>query len=406
MIDQEIPVLRKEELINILEALFRFSQEPNNAFIRKQDGLFVLDFHQAFLDHVSDSDVHATSEETAILHDFSIVNDVLHYKGQPIIINASQEEGNAVEVKPDGLFVKDLSESVHNHLNDSNHHLTNEERQTLSSIESDLSNAIDDTKEELRREIYKFEILNSLPVDESLIDEVTIYCIPEEISESGEIHFVKYVYREHQWIKFDLTNETYQLFAIKDEIAENYVAKEDYHNHDNKSVLDKFTEDEHTNRLLYDGTDILDNMQISDDPDNAIFVGSDGKLFVPDLSSQLDSIATQASLSKTVLLNEECDQNINYELLEDITNFNFLLIHYYIKQDPDPNTGIIERRNAKMEMVDTDGLVDLYNRNVLYTLTDGYGLSTYETKIRFSGNNIMHVAYYNHICVYKIVGVR
>lgn len=406
MIDQEIPVLRKEELIQILEALFRFSQEPNNAFIRKQDGLFVLDFYQDFLSHVANNNVHATDEETAILHDFSLVNDILHYKGEPIVTNASHAEGNAVEVKSDGLFVEDLSETLTNHLEDSDHHLTNEERQILSNIETDLDNAITETKEELRREIYKFEILNTLPIDELLIDETTIYCVPEIFQESGEAYFVKYIYREHEWIRFNFTNETYRLFAIKNDIAENYVSKEDFHDHDNKSILDKFTEDENTNRLLYNGVDILDHMQISDDPDNAIFIGSDGKLFVPDLSSQLDSIATQASLSKTILLNEECDQNINYELLEDISNFNFLMVYYYTKSDPDPDTGIIERRNAKMEMIDTDGLIDLYNKNIFYILTDGYGLSTYETKIRFSGNNIMHVAYYNHICIYKIIGVR
>lgn len=67
MIDNETPVLRKEDLIDILEALFKFSQEPNNAFVRKEDGLFVLDFYQAFQNHISDTTVHTTNQETDIL---------------------------------------------------------------------------------------------------------------------------------------------------------------------------------------------------------------------------------------------------------------------------------------------------------------------------------------------------
>ncbi len=401
MIDNETPVLRKEDLIDILEALFKFSQEPNNAFERKEDGLFVLDFYQAFQSHISDTGVHATSQETDILRNFTLVDDVLCYKGEPIIIKPSQEEGNAIVVKPDGIYMRDLSQTLQDHLDDTDIHVTAQDKENWDKILELAKKYADDLVDALV--IYDYAIVDDLDlIDASLIKPTTVYCIQEQIPDSEETYLVRYLYREDTWIPLDITKETYKLFARRKYVDDTFFKKEDYQNHDNKDVLDKFTEDENTHRLLYDGSDILDVMQISDDSNNAIFRGSDNKLYVKDLSSELESIARQASLSKVVLLEQDCNDSGIYELEEDISHFNFLMIHYYLMPD-DPN---LDPYDAKMEMVDVDGLIELYEKHVDYILEHDYGISTYNTKIRFMDGNKLQVTYYNHVCIYKIIGVR
>ena len=399
MINNETPVLRKEDLIDILEALFKFSQEPNNAFVRKQDGLFVLDFYQAFNDHISNSGIHATSQQTDILKNFTLVDDVLCYKNEPIIIRASNEENNAIVIKSDGLYIRDTSQILQNHIDDSNIHVTAQDKENWNRILTLAKKYTDDIIKALA--IYDYIIVEDLDsIDISLISPTTVYCIQEQIPDSEETYLVRYLYREGTWIPLDITKETYKLFARKKYLEDNFVNKDDFHSHENKDILDKFSENDN-GTLLYDGTNILDVMQISDDPDNAIFRGSDNKLYVKDLSSELESIAKQASLSKVVLLNQNCNESGIYELEENINNFNFLIIHYYLLPD-DPN---LDPYDAKMEMVDTDSLTELYDRHIDYILEHDYGISTYNTKVRFFDNK-MQITYYNHVCVYKIIGVR
>lgn len=403
MIDNETPVLRKEDLIDILEALFKFSQEPNNAFQRKEDGLFVLDFYEAFRAHIQDNSVHATNQETDILRNFSLVNDVLCYKGEPIIIKPSQEAGNAIQFKPDGIYITDLSQTLQDHINNQEIHITNEERENWNKILELAKKYAKDLIEALI--IYDYEIVDSLDnIDQNLIKSNRVYCVQEQIPDSGEKYLVRYLNREGTWIPLDITKETYKLFARREYVDNTFVSKDDetVHNHNNKDILDKFTEDENTHRLLYDNSDILDVMQISDDKDNALFRGSDNKLYVKDLSSELQSIAKQASLSKVILLHQECKESGIYELEEDIDNFNFLILHYYLVPD-DPN---LDPYDAKMEMVDVDGLKELYDKHIDYIIEHDYGISTYNSKIRFLNGNQMQVTYYNHVCIYKIIGVR
>jgi hypothetical protein len=401
MIDNETPVLRKEDLIDILEALFKFSQEPNNAFVRKEDGLFVFDFYQAFQNHINNDSVHTTNQETSVLKNFTLIDDILCYKGEPIVIKPSQEEGNAIVIKEDGIYIKDLSQILQEHLNDTDIHVTAQDKENWNKILELAKKYADDLVDALV--IYDYAIVDNLDlIDSSLIKPTTVYCIQEQIPDSKETYLVRYLNREGTWIPLDITKETYKLFARKQYVDDTFFKKENYQNHDNKSVLDKFTEDSGTHRLLYNNVDILDTMQISDDPNNAIFRGSDDKLYVKDLSSELESIARQASLSKVVLLEQNCNDSGVYELEEDISNFNFLMIHYYLMPD-DPN---LDPYDAKMEMVDPDALTDLYTKHIDYILEHDYGMSTYNTKIRFYDKNKMQITYYNHVCIYKIIGVR
>lgn len=398
MIDNEFPVLRKEDLILILESLFKFSQEPNNAFVRKDDGLYVLDFYESFKKHIDDSGIHATNEQTSILDNFSInSDDILCYKGDPIVIKVSKTEKNAVVIKNDGLFIKDLSEDLQNHAENNEIHITNKERQTWNSI---LKLANEYTKKLVDNlVIYDYQIVPDLPTEESVINNTTIYLVKQTFEPSGEEFYVRYIRFENTWIPLDLTLKTYKLLAL----INDFVDKNDkrLHDHKNKEALDLISYDKQTNRLLLNGTDFLDVFQISNDPNNAVFLGSDNKLYVKDLSSELASLEKQSSLSKVVLLEQYCDSSGIYELEENIDNFNFIMVHYFLMPDEDD----LEPYDAKTEMLDTDNLNFLYQHHIDYILEHDYGLSTFNTKIRFHENK-MQILYYNHVCIYKIIGVR
>lgn len=405
MIDNEIPVLRKEDLISILESLFRFSQQPKNAFIRKGDGLYVLDFHEEFEEHINNDYIHPTKEQTDILKDFSLVDDVLNYKNEPIMLRLSSDTGNELEIRADGLYLAPFTDKLDSHINDNVIHITSTERNTWNNS---YQNALDDSKkytdDELARlNFYDFNFVDSLPIDINVIKPRTIYLTKETYPDSEEEYYVFNLYLNDKWIKLNITKETYKLFATRQYVDDTFLKNTDdsIHEHDNKNILDKFSEDSVTNRLLYNDIDILDNMQISDDPNNSIFVGSDGKLYSKDLSSELASIATQARLSKVILLYQDCDESGTYELEESIDDFNFLLISYYLMPE-DPTQPPCD---AKMEILDTDTLNDLYTRHIDYILEHDYALSTYNSKIRFNENK-MQITYYNRVCIFKIIGVR
>ena len=389
---ESFPVLTKDDLISILEALFKFSQEPNNAILRKEDGLYVLDFHKDFEEHINNTDIHPTKEQKDILANFSLENDVLNYKGKPIVISVSGEEGNAIIVKPDGLYIKDYNKSIDEHIKDTTVHITKDERDEWNGILDKAKKYADQLP------FYTYQKVDNLPNDEQVIKDNTIYLLKQTYPESNEIYYVRYIYREHKWIPLDITTESIKLLAHKSDLLK-------LHTHDNKDILDKFTEDEHTGNLLYNGSSIYNNT-ISQDKNNAIGLGTDGKLYVKNLEQLVDSIAkAQSGLSKNIILDQECDKAKEYTLDDDINNYNYLMIHYYTMPDQDTETEKRQPYDAKTEILDVDNLNDLYRRGIDYILEHDYGFSTYNTKIRFH-DNIMQILYYNHICIYQIIGVH
>ena len=389
---ESFPVLTKDDLISILEALFKFSQEPNNAILRKEDGLYVLDFHKDFEKHINNTDIHPTKEQKDILANFSLENDVLNYKGKPIVISVSGEEGNAIIVKPDGLYIKDYNKAIDEHIKDTTVHITKDERDEWNGILDKAKKYADQLP------FYTYQKVDSLPNDEQVIKDNTIYLLKQTYPESNEVYYVRYIYREHKWISLDITAESIKLLAHKSDLLK-------LHTHDNKDILDKFTEDEQTGNLLYNGSSIYNNT-ISQDKNNAIGLGTDGKLYVKNLEQLIDSIAkAQSGLSKKIILDQECDEAKEYTLDDDINNYNYLMIHYYTMPDTDTETEKRQPYDAKTEILDVDNLNDLYKRGIDYILEHDYGFSTYNTKIRFH-DNIMQILYYNHICIYQIIGVH
>lgn len=400
MIDNETPVLRREDLITILEILFKLSQSPNNALVKHEDGLYVRDFYQEFTEHKDNTYIHPTKENLTILNKFSLVEGVLYYDNKPIILSVSEHEGNAVTVKPDGLFFPDIQPVLTQHTENTEIHVTQQDKDNWNSILQQLKDYLDTFIDNLT--IYDYKFVAKLPADKNSIDPKTFYLIKHTIESTNEEYYIRYIYKENKWVRLDVV-ESYDKFALKTQLN-NYLPLNDQrvHKHDNLQALNQIHIDEDTGRLLFGDIDVLDFLQISQDPGNAINIGSDGKLFVKDLSSELNSITKDNSLSKTVLLEQDCNASGIYELEDNIEEYNFLMIHYYLMPD-DKTTSPYD---AKMEMVDVDGLIDLYDRNIDYIIEHDYGISTFNTKLRFYDHNKMKITYYNKVCIYKIVGVR
>ena len=378
------PVLFREELITILEALFRLSKLPNNAFEIKDDGLYVKDLEDTLTGHIENDNIHPTKQQTDILKNFSLIDDILCSKGNIIASSLSAQEDNELELKPDGFYFKQREDNT----------------EELKQFARDLI---------IETGLYDWQIVPELP--ENSISDSTIYLIEQQVEDLDISYYAKWIHKEDTWISLDILLETFNKLARREEVAE---AVEKVHEHENKDALDLFTIDEETGRLLFNNIDILDTMQVSDDTNNAIRIGQDGKLFVPDLRSELDSVE-RGAFNKTVLLSEECNESGEYNLEDDINNYNFIIVEYYLKPEPTPPAAgqspeeIVEEDlnpyDAKSDMIDVDNLNYLYNNHIDYMLEHDYGFSTYNTKIRLWDRKLQ-VTYYNKVCIYRIVGIK
>ena len=67
--------LTKEDLIYILNSIFRLSSEPNNSFKMLDDGIFVEDYHQDLKNHTDNTDIHIDTDLKNNILDKLGVND-------------------------------------------------------------------------------------------------------------------------------------------------------------------------------------------------------------------------------------------------------------------------------------------------------------------------------------------
>ena len=365
-----VPVLRREELILILESLFRFSRQNLNAFQRFEDGLYVKDLEPTLTEHIENDNIHPTKEQTDILKNFSLIDEYLCYKGNRISSSLSNDEGNELDLRPDGFYFKQRPDK------------TEELKEYSRNLITHYA-------------LYDYQIVPQLP--QSTISDSTIYMIKTHIEDIDADYYIKWIHREGQWICLDLNLEDYAKFARKENVNNTI---QELHTHDNLEILNLFTIDEETGKILIDGFDIIDVLQVSNDENNAIRIGSDGKLFVPNLRSELDSLETGSS-SKTVLLQQQCNNSGEYELEGDINDYNFLIIEYYLLPDNEEDRPY----DAKSDIVDVDNLNYLYENHIDYMLEHDYGFSTYNSKIRL-WDRTLQVTYFNKVCIYRIVGVK
>ena len=385
--------LTKEDLLYILQGIFRLSTQPDNAFQMLDDGLYVKDYQNDFDNHTDDTGLHITQDIRDILDLFSIdANDNLLYDGKPVNISISGEANNAIKVKSDGIYVEDISTETKNHIQDTDIHVTKTDKETWDNT---LQDAKDFTMDEIDKlVIYDIKEVDVLPTEN--ISSTTLYLLTSDPEHSDECEDVMYMYLRDKWITLSITNKTLKLLATKKEL-ENYAKKDDLHNHDNKDLLDKFSNADNGD-LLYDGKS-LHEFELSEASNNAAKL-KDGKLFVEDFSEVIRSLQIASAISKTRLYTGDITESGRYDLADDIDNYSMIMIDYYYKpENPDEEPG-----NAKTAIIDSDTLNELYDRGIDYMLELGYGISTSNVKIHFHENQLW-VNYYNNVCIYKITGI-
>lgn len=383
--------LTKEDLMYILDAIFKISSQQNNGVKILEDGLYAEDYHNDFNTHQNDSNLHINQNIKTVLDGFTVdENGNLLYNNFPVNISISSKEGNAIQIINDGIFVTDVSD----HVSNDDIHTTKEDKEAWSKS---LQDSKDYTNNEIDKlVIYDTQIVTSLP--ETDILDTRIYMLENDPNCPSECLYTLHMNIKDQWFKLGITNETLNTFALKVDVENTYLKIDDSHEHSNKETIDRFSVDENDN-LLFDEKDIR-HTNVSENQNNAIQV-IDGKIFVEDKSNEIKSLQISAAFSKVNLYNEEITDSGMYQLKDVIDNYNLLLIEYYYRpNDPNEAPGC-----AKTAVIDTDVINELYIKNLDYMLEYGYGVLTSNSKIKMNHDKIW-VNYYHNVCIYKITGIR
>lgn len=385
--------LTREDLLRILQEIFKLSRQENNAFLMLEDGLFVKDLEPALQEHTDNGDIHVTSDQKIFIDKFSLSEDgTLLYDDVGVLLKLSGLEGNGLVIKEDGLYVRDYATEMDNHIKNDEIHVTLDDKKNWNKV---LQDAKDYMTEELKKlVIYDMTIVDALPTEE--ISPTTLYLMKEEdtVEECG---YTRYMYIGDEWVTFGVTNKTLKLYATKKDL-EDYISKKEFHEHDNLEALKGFSLDEN-GKLLYNGDDAR-TVNISQEAGNAIQSKPDG-WYVTDHSDEIKQLQIAAALSKVVLLAQECSACGVYELEDSIDNYNLLLVEYYWKPDDENESPGC----AKSAVLDPVTMKYLYEKGIDYMLELGHGISVSNSKIHMNENKLW-VNYYHNICIYKISGIR
>lgn len=383
MAEQTQKALTKEDLIYILQTVFKIADTENNALKRNSNGLYVesfAGFKEDFESHQDDESVHVTSSIRQILDKMSVDGDNLLYDGKPVTTVLSEQPDNALTMDENGgIYVKDYH--ADKHIENDSIHVTQDKKDEWDAM-------LDESKQYCLDEIgkltlTKFQIVVQLP--ETDISSETLYMLLNT-NDDGQLGFLLYVYIMDKWLPCIISKEKFESMFT-----------EDIHKHNNKSVIDKFTEVD--GRIMYDGKDVFAMMVKEDDTNAAQFI--DGKLYIKDFSKELESIEKCAAFAKVNLCSELISDSGKYQLKDDINNYNLLLVEYYYSPDKagEPNGC------AKTAVIDVDVINKLYEENRDYMLEYGYGIMTSNSKIRMRGDTLW-VDYYHNVCIYRITGIR
>lgn len=408
--------LTREDLLYILQSIFRLSEQENNAFQMLTDGLFVEDYHADLQAHMDDANVHVNETLKQILDDLSLTETgTLMYKDMPISLAISQKEGNSIAIELDGLYVPGVAQEAADHLVNNDVHVTADDKENWNNT---LQQAKEFTKDEISKlvihDIQIVEVLPEIPVvieDTGSGDDIpseegevaqpvfpsstTLYLVVNDSDTPEENLFAMYMYLQDQWVRLNISNKTLGKYALKTEVED---AIKNSHAHENEEALGKLSTDENGN-LLYNGTNIHD-VDLSTEAGNAAKM-IDGKLYVEDLKDELKSLEIAAAFAKVNLYSEEINNSGVYELKDYIDNYNLILVEYYYR----PNDENEAPGCAKTAVIDTDILNYLYTKNMDYMLEYGYGILMSNSKIRMHGDKLW-VDYYHNVCIYRITGIR
>jgi hypothetical protein len=408
--------LTREDLLYILQSIFRLSEQENNAFQMLTDGLFVEDYHADLQAHMDDANVHVNATLKQILDDLSLTETgTLMYKDMPISLAISQKEGNSIAIELDGLYVPGVAQEAADHLVNNDVHVTADDKENWNNT---LQQAKEFTKDEISKlvihDIQIVEVLPEIPVvieDTGSGDDIpseegevaqpvfpsstTLYLVVNDPDTPEENLFAMYMYLQDQWVRLNISKQTLGKYVLKTEVED---AIKNSHAHENEEALSKLSTDENGN-LLYNGTNIHD-VDLSTEAGNAAKM-IDGKLYVEDLKDELKSLETAAAFAKVNLYSEEINNSGVYELKDYIDNYNLILVEYYYR----PNDENEAPGCAKTAVIDTDILNYLYTKNMDYMLEYGYGILMSNSKIRMHGDKLW-VDYYHNVCIYRITGIR
>ena len=388
--------LTREDLLYILNSVFTLSKDSNNAFVLKPDGLYVEDYRV----HSNQANLHVPSPEVHEILQKLSTNELgqLLYDGNPASIAVSQEANNSLEIKADGLYVKLVPQAVQAHMEDTDVHITTEERQAWNKSVQDANDYTDD---EIRKlQIHKIAFVEDLP-EGDLADPLTVYLYKDENTAED---FTIAVYTSDGYRTLNITKKTLNKYYTKTEIDEKV-------QHLNDTLLKKTVADDtylHSEdyeldhgRVVQKGKKIL-----SSRANNGLSCDEDGGLYYPDLQAEIHSIEIAAAFSKRNLLDEEITTAGLHNLKDDINNYNLILIEYYYKPDEDDlsATTPVRAGYAKTAIADPDTLEFLSRQGVDYCLEVGYGVSSMNTKISIH-DDVLTVNYYHNICIYKITGI-
>ena len=397
--------LTREDLLYILQSIFKLSEQEDNAFKILEDGLYVKDYN-------NDLQLHAIDPEIKeIIAGFTVnENGLLLYNGNMVSTIISKKEGNSVTFELDGLYVPEVAQNMADHLIEQDIHVTVQDKDKWDKA---LQESKDFTLEELNKLIIlNIEIVTALPKpitvsnpeqqEEGIYEEniiypssTTLYLLADDPDCPEECTYTMHMYLQDKWVKLNVTNQTLGKFALKTELED---AIGEIHKHENKEVIDKFSASEDGD-LLYDGQRIRE-IGVSDKEGNAAKL-IDGKIYVYDFDNEIKSMQSGiGGFTKYNLYDEEIKDSGVYKLKDYIDNYSMLLIEYYYR----PNNENESPGCAKTAVIDTDTLDYLYSKNMDYMLEYGYGILTSNSKIRMHENKLW-VDYYHNVCIYRITGI-
>jgi hypothetical protein len=381
--------LTKEDLMYILDSIFKISNDAENAFEMREDGLYV----KSYQTHEDNTNLHIEERLRLILDKITVDNAGNIYYDTHLLSRVSTAEKNAIQQKEDGIYVEDIIQDTKDHMANNDIHVTKEKQEEWNGTLQKAQDYVTERMQELT--IYDFQAVENLPTQNMV--STTCYIWTNDPDKPEEMVGVPYLWLHDEWHKLSITKKTLEELVTKTHLEENYFLKNDYQKHENMPVLEKFTEENGV--LQYNGTDIR-QIFVSDEYGNAVELRN-GKLFVKDYTSMIHALQVGAAFTTEVLYNKECADSGLYELEYSIDDFSMLLIDYYYK----PHDETKEPGNAKSVMVDVATLNELYEKGIDYMIELGYGVSTSNSKIRMTEDKL-YVNYYHNVCIYKITGIR
>lgn len=315
--------LTRNDLLYILNEIFKISTANNNALRFTEQGLFV----ESYSVHSGNSDLHMPSKEAHdIVAGFSLdANDNLIYNGDPATIRISDEENNAIQLDADGaLYVERVynQSDFQDHLNDDDRHVTQEDRDKWDGMVDESNEYTDDEIEKIK--IHRVVYSTSVPAPEDMDPHVMYILLDEENIVENPVIKIKV---DNEVVTIGITKATMNLYYTKQECDDKF---ETIQHAENTYMEKPSNEDVITDIVNDNGHPVFTGKKfLSSRANNALREEADGSLFCEDFSALVHSLQISAAFSKTNLYDQEISAPGTYILKDDINSYNLLLVEYW-----------------------------------------------------------------------------